>query len=42
MGDLVKLAGKACKADLRNGGTPDLTAKRVKARSAPVTTPPIP
>lgn len=35
MGDLVKLAAKACKADLRNGGTPNLTAKRVKARPAP-------
>ncbi len=35
MGDLVKLRSKACKADLKNGGTPDLTARRVKARPAP-------
>lgn len=35
MGDLVKLRAKACKADLKNGGTPDLTARHVKARPAP-------
>lgn len=32
MGDLVKLQAKACKADLANGATPDLTARHVKAR----------
>jgi hypothetical protein len=34
-GDVVKLQAKACKADLRNGGTPDLTARHVKAKPAP-------
>jgi hypothetical protein len=32
LGDLVKLKAKACKSELRNGGTPDLTARHVKAR----------
>ncbi len=32
LGDLVKLKAKACKAELRNGGTPDLTARHIKAR----------
>jgi hypothetical protein len=32
MNDMVKLQAKACKADLANGGTPDLTARHVKAR----------
>jgi hypothetical protein len=40
MGDLVKLDAKACKADLRNGGTPDLTAMHVKAHPAPAPPPP--
>ena len=35
MGDLVKVKAKACKADLMNGGTPDLTARHVKAKAAP-------
>jgi len=42
MGDLVKLAAKACKAELRNGGTPDLTARHVKARPAPAPAAPTP
>src|SRR6266496_5750278 len=32
MGDLVQVKAKACKADLKNGGTPDLTARHVKAK----------
>jgi hypothetical protein len=32
MGDRVHVGAKACKADLRDGGTPDLTARQVKAR----------
>jgi hypothetical protein len=40
MGDQVKLDSKACKADLKNGGTPDLTARHVKAK--PAATPPPP
>ena len=35
MGDRVHVHSKACKADLANGGTPDLTARHVKAKSAP-------
>ena len=42
MDDLVKLAAKACKADLRNGGTPDLTAGHIKARPPAPTPPPPP
>jgi len=42
LGDIVKLAAKACKADLRNGGTPDLTAKHIKARPPAATPPPPP
>lgn len=43
MGDLVKLAAKACKADLKDGGTPDLTARHIKARPpAPAEPPPAP
>jgi hypothetical protein len=38
LGDLVKVRAKACKAELRNGGTPDLTARHVKARPAPAST----
>ena len=34
MGDMVKLQSKACKADLANGATPDLTARHVVARPA--------
>ncbi|MEP6910946.1 MAG: hypothetical protein ABI896_11015 [Actinomycetota bacterium] len=34
MGDVVKFQAKACKADLANGATPDLTARHVKARPA--------
>jgi hypothetical protein len=40
MGDLVKVHGKACKAELRDGGTPDLTARHIKARQAPAPAPP--
>jgi hypothetical protein len=41
MGDQVKLDAKACKADLKNGGTPDLTARHIKAKpAAPVAPPP--
>jgi hypothetical protein len=42
MGDIVKLAAKACKAELRNGGTPDLTARHLKARPPAPTEPPPP
>jgi hypothetical protein len=42
VGDRVKLTAKACKADLKNGGTPDLTARHVKARPAPAPEPPAP
>ncbi|HMI98565.1 MAG TPA: hypothetical protein VK488_01895 [Gaiellaceae bacterium] len=40
MDDVVKLDAKACKADLKNGGTPDLTARHVKAHPAPAPPPP--
>lgn len=40
MGDMVKLQSKACKADLANGATPDLTARHVQAR--PPAAPPAP
>jgi hypothetical protein len=40
MDDVVKLDAKACKADLKDGGTPDLTARRVKAHPAPAPPPP--
>ena len=40
MGDVVKLHAKACKADLRSGGTPDLTAKRIKGHPARALPPP--
>jgi hypothetical protein len=40
MDDLVKLTAKACKADLKDGGTPDLTARHVKAHPAPAPPPP--
>jgi len=42
LGDWVKVKSKACKADLRNGGTPDLTARHVKARGAALPPPPPP
>jgi hypothetical protein len=42
MDDIVKFGAKACKADLKNGGTPDLTARHLKARPAPVAPPPAP
>jgi hypothetical protein len=42
MGDLVKLDAKACKADLKNGGTPDLTARHIKAKPAALAPPPPP
>jgi len=42
MGDLVKLHARACKAELRNGGTPDLMAKHVKAHPALPAPPPPP
>jgi hypothetical protein len=32
LGDIAKLGAKACKAELRNGGTPELTARHLKAR----------
>jgi hypothetical protein len=32
--DRVHVAAKACKADLLGGGTPDLTARHVKAKPA--------
>lgn len=35
MGDLVKVKSKACKAELADGGTPQLTARHVKAKPAP-------
>jgi hypothetical protein len=34
MGDRVQLDSKACKADLKNGGTPQLTARHVTAKPA--------
>ena len=34
LGDRVRVTAKACKADLRAGGTPDLTARHVKAKAA--------
>ena len=34
MGDRVLVGAKACKADLANGATPDLTARHVRARPA--------
>ena len=40
MGDLVKLTAKACKADLKDGGTPGLAARHIKAR--PPAPPPAP
>lgn len=40
MGDVVKLDAKACKADLKDGGTPDLTARHVKGHPAPAPPPP--
>ena len=35
MGDRVEVKSKACKADLANGATPQLTARHVKAKAAP-------
>lgn len=40
MDDVVKFAAKACKADLKDGGMPDLTARHVKAHPAPAPPPP--
>ena len=40
MDDVVKLHAKACKADLKQGGTPDLTAKRIKGHPARALPPP--
>ena len=40
MGDLVKVKAKVCKADLKDGGMPDLTAKHVKGHPAPAPPPP--
>jgi len=37
--DRVHVTGKACKADLKNGGTPDLTARQVGAHPAATTEP---
>lgn len=42
MGDLVKVKAKACKADLANGGTPQLMARHVKAKAAAPAPPPPP
>ena len=42
VGDLVKLDAKACKADLKDGGTPDLTARHIKAKPAAPAPPPPP
>jgi hypothetical protein len=35
--DRVHVTGKACKADLKNGGTPDVTARMVGAHPAQAT-----
>jgi hypothetical protein len=35
MGDRVHMDAKACKAELRNGGMPQLTARHVNAKPAP-------
>jgi len=35
LGDVVKVKSKACKADLANGATPQLSARHVKAKPAP-------
>jgi len=40
MDDLVKLHAKACKAELKDGGMPELTAKHLKAHPARVLAPP--
>ena len=40
MDDLVKLRAKACKAELKDGGMPELTAKHLKAHPARVLAPP--
>ena len=37
--DRVHVTGKACKADLKSGGTPDLTARQVGAHPAATTEP---
>lgn len=37
--DRVHVTGKACKADLKSGGTPDLTARHVGAHPAATTEP---
>ena len=37
--DRVHVTGKACKADLKDGGTPDLTARQVGAHPAVTTEP---
>ena len=37
--DRVHVTGKACKADLKDGGTPDLTARQVGAHPAATTEP---
>jgi hypothetical protein len=42
LGDRVHLGAKACKADLRGGGTPDLTARHVKAGAAALPAPAAP
>jgi hypothetical protein len=38
--DRVHVAAKACKADLRNGGTPDLTARKIGAHPVAAPTQP--
>ena len=42
MNDWVKVKSKVCKGDLRQGGTPALTARHVKARGPAPTPPPPP
>jgi hypothetical protein len=42
LSDRVRLGAKACKADLRGGATPELTARHVKARAAAPPAPVVP
>ena len=37
--DRVHVTAKACKADLKNGGTPDLTARKIGAHPAEAAAP---
>jgi hypothetical protein len=38
--DRVHVTAKACKADLKNGGTPDLTARKIGAHPVAAPTQP--